>query len=160
MPTPGIDTHPRGYQNPVNLRVSAILLPAGAWDAVPVESFATYAEFLTLNFTYTPDAQGANNAFDFQLWTSIYFVVARVPADAQEWTPPPIYASGAVVVGADTQSLLQEEYQTYTPDAVAVHSFEIGPIPLRGTVARIRVRARESGDTDAPGVLQIAGVLA
>jgi len=64
------------------------------------------------------------------------------------------------VAGADTQSLLQEEYQTYTPDTNATHSFEIGPIPLRATIARIRVRARESGDTDNPGVLQITGVLA
>lgn len=156
MPTPGIDTHPRGYQNPVNLRVSAVLLGANAWDVTPVESFATYANFLTLNFTYTPEQGGA---FDFQLWTSLYFVAARVPAGAQEWAAPPIYASGAVVAGVDTQSLLQEEYQTYTPDAAAVHAFEIGPIPLRGTVARIRVRARESGNVGAPGVLQIAGVL-
>lgn len=159
MPIPGIDTHPRGYQNPVNLRASAALPLAGAWDAVVdlVESFATYADFLTLNFTYTPEQGGA---FDFQLWTSLYFVAARVPAGAQEWAAPPIYASGAVVAGADTQSLLQEEYQTYTPDAVAIHSFDLGPIPLRGTIARIRVRARESGNVGAPGVLQITGVLA
>jgi len=157
---PGIDTHPRGYANPVILRVSAILPPAGAWDATPLESFSTYADFLTLNFTYTPDAQGVNGAFDFQMWTSLYFVAARVPTGADEWVAPPIYASGAVVAGADTQSLLQEEYQTYTPDTNATHSFEIGPIPLRATIARIRVRARESGDTDNPGVLQITGVLA
>ena len=150
-------TYPVPWQNPVILRVSAVLLGASAWDVAPVESFSSYADFLTLAFTYTRG--GAAGAFDFQLWTSIYSAVALVPAGGQEWLAPPIYASGAVVAGVDTQSLLQEEYQTYTPIDAAVRSFVIGPIPLRSTIERIRIRARESGNAGAPGTLQIAGEL-
>lgn len=152
-----MNTHPIPWQNPVNLHPNAVLELLSAWTIAPVESFSTGAQFLALSFTYT--LGGAAGAFDFQMWTSIYSIAANVPAGAQEWAAPPIYASGAVVAGADTQSLLQEEYQTYTPDAAGVHSFDIGPIPLRAPYERIRIRARESGNAAAPGTLQISGEL-
>jgi len=141
------------YLNVQIARVSAILLAAGAWDATPLELACPYFDFVSLAFTYTRG--GVAGAFDWQLWTSLYSVAANAPAGAQEWHAPPIYASGAVAAGADTQSLVQDEYLTYTPIDVAVHSFNYGPVPLRGTIERIYVAARESGNAGAPGTLQI-----
>ena len=141
------------YYNIQTARVSAILVAAGAWDVTPLELPCPYFDFVSLSFTYTRG--GAAGAFDWQLWTSLYSVVGLVLAGAQEWQAPPVYASGAVVAGVDTQSLTQNEYETYTPVDAAVHSFIYGPVPLRGTIERIRVRARESGNVGAPGTLAI-----
>ena len=80
MALPILDAHPRGWQNPVDLRASAVLLGAGAWDAAPTESFSSGAHNLTLSFTYTRGAAGG--AFDWQLEVSIYAVAANVPAGA------------------------------------------------------------------------------
>lgn len=152
-----LSSQPRGYTNPVNLRVSAVLELASAWDPTPVESFSTNAQFLNLVFTYTRG--GAAGAFEWQVWTSPYTVAANVPAGAQEWSAPAIYASGAVVAGADTTSLLQREISSYTATGAPVETFYIAPIALRGVVSRIRIRARESGNAGAPGTLQITGVM-
>ena len=146
-------SHPRGYSNPVVLRISAALPAAGAWDATPVESFSTNAKDLTLSFTYTRGAAGG--AFDFQLETSIYSVVALAPAGAAEWVTEAIYAAGAVAAGADTTSLVQRELQTYTSQGAAAEDFVYGPIEISGTIERIRCRARESGVVGTPGLLQI-----
>lgn len=151
------DPYPRGYENPVNLRASAALEAVGAWDAAPVESPSTNAKHLMLTFTYTRGAAGG--AFDWQLWTSPYSVVALVPAAGQEWTAPAIYGSGGVAAGVDTQSRTQREYETYQATGAAVESFTYGPIPLEGVIERIRVRARESGIVVTPGALQITGEL-
>ena len=157
MALPILDPHPRGWQNPVNLRVSAALPAAGAWDAAPVESFSSGAHNLTLSFTYTRGAAGG--AFDWQLEVSIYSVVGNVPAGASEWVTESVYAAGAVAAGADTQSRVQREYQTYQATGAALEDFVFGPIELNGTIERIRVGARESGNVGAPGTLQIAGEL-
>ena len=150
---PIFDAHPRGYRNPVTLRVFGALPAAGAWDAAPTESSSAGAQKLTLSFTYTPTALGG--AFDWQLWVSIYAVAANVPANAIEWVPESLYASGGVVAGADSQSRVQAEYQTFQATAAAGEPFVFGPIELGGTVERIRVQARESGLTGAPGSLSI-----
>jgi hypothetical protein len=155
MALPILDAHPRGWTNPVNLRASAIL--AAAWDAAPTESFSSGAHNLTLSFTYTRGAAGG--AFDWQLEVSIYGVVGNVPAGASEWVTESAYAVGGVVAGVDTQSRAQREFQTYQATGAAAEDFVFGPIALDGTVERIRVRARESGDVQSPGTLQITGEL-
>ncbi|MCP4540674.1 MAG: hypothetical protein GY832_26345 [Chloroflexi bacterium] len=152
-----MNTHPPGYINSVVLRVSAALNGAGAWDAAPVESSSAFAQVLTLAFTYTRG--GAAGAFDWQLWVSPYSVAANVPAGAQEWESQSVYAGGLLVAGADTQSRVQREYQTYQATGAAVEAFAYMPIVLDGTIERIRVRARESGNLGAPGTLQITGVM-
>lgn len=157
MALPVLDAHPRGWQNPVNLRADAALAAAGAWDAAPTESFSSGAHNLTLSFTYTRGAAGG--AFDWQLEVSIYAVAARVPAGADEWITEAVYASGAVAAGVDTQSRVQREFETYQATGAAAESFPIGPIELNGTVERIRVTARESGNVGTPGDLQITGEL-
>jgi len=148
-----LSSHPRGYENPVNLRASAALEAAGAWDAAPTESFSTNAQNLMLTFTYTRG--GAAGAFDWQLWTSLYSIAALAPAGAQEWVAQSVYAGGLLVAGADVQSEVQREYQTYEATGAAAESFVYGPIAFDGAIERIRVRARESGNVGAPGTLQI-----
>jgi len=144
---------PRGYSNPVVLRASAALAGAGAWDATPTASFSTQAQNLMLAFTYTRGAAGG--AFNWQLEVSPYSVTARVPAGASEWITEAVYASGGLVAGADTTSLVQRELQSYTSQGAAAEDFAFGPIELNGTIERVRVRARESGAVGTPGTLQI-----
>ena len=143
--------HPVAWQNPVTMRASAALPAAGAWDAAPTEQNVAGGRFITLQFTYTRGA--ANGAFDWQLETSIYSVAANVPAGAGEWSDETAYAVGAVVAGADTQSLAQDEYATYTSTSANAETFTIGPIELNGTIERIRIPCRESGVVGSPGTL-------
>ena len=154
---PILDTHPRGYQNPVILRASAALEAAGAWDATPTESFSSGARSLTLSFAYTRGAAGG--AVDFQLEISIYAVVGNVPAGASEWVTESVYAGGVLAAGVDTQSRLQREFETYQATGAALEDFAYGPIKLKGTVERIRIRARESGSVANPGTLSIVAEL-
>ena len=150
---------PRGWTNPVTLRASAALPAAGAWDAAPTESFTSGADHVTFSFTYTRGAAGG--AVDWQLETSIYAVAANVPAGASEWVTEPIYSAGAVVAGADTQSQVQREYQTYGSQGAAAEDFVYGPLALNGTIERVRIRARESadGEVGTPGTLSIVAEL-
>lgn len=148
--------YPVAWVNPVNLRASAPLPAAGAWDATPTEQNVAGASAMTLYFTYTRGAAGG--AFDWQLWVSPYSVAALAPAGAEEWTAESIYAPGVVAGGADVQARAQREYQTYQATGAAVEAFVFGPIALDG-VERIRVRARESGVVGTPGTLQIAAEL-
>jgi len=159
MGLPIFDGHPRGWSNPVTLRASAALAAAGAWDAAPTESFTSGAHHITLSFTYTRGAAGG--AFDWQIETSIYAVVGNVPAGAAEWVTESLYAAGAVAAGADTQSHVQREYQTYESQGAAAEDFVYGPVALNGTIERIRVRARESADgvQGTPGTLSIVAEL-
>lgn len=146
-------THPTGWNNPVNLRPSAIL--TAAWDAIPVESSSAGAQYLLLSFSYTRGA--VNGSFDWYLDVSLYSIAALAPGGAQEWARESLYASGAVVPGVDTGSDVQREFQTYQATGAAAESFVFGPIALHGTVERIRIFARESGDPNNPGTLQVTG---
>ena len=152
------DPHPRGYANPVILRVSAALPAAGAWDATPIESFATNANEMSVHFTYTRGAAGG--AFDWQLEISHYSIVGLVPAGASEWVTMSLYAPGPVAPGADSQSRTQREYITYGSQGAAAedHTFYV---ELNKVVERVRIRARESadGDPDNEGTLQITAVM-
>jgi len=138
-------------------RVSAILLAAGAWDldAGLLILPCPYFDDVTLNFTYTRG--GAGGAFDFQIEYSPYSIAANVPAGAQQWMVMPLYASGAVVAGADTTSTIQRELITYQATGAAVETFPYS-VALDGTIERLRIRARESGNVGAPGTLQIQAV--
>ena len=148
-----MDSYPRGYANPVNLRESAALPAAGAWDAAPTESSSANVENMSLTFTYERGGQGG--AFDWQLWTSPYAVAANVPTGAEEWAAESLYSAGVLAAGSDVGSEVQREYQTYEATGAGAESFTYGPIALEGTVERVRVRARESGAAGTPGTLQI-----
>ena len=148
--------YPVAWVNPVNLRALAALPAAGAWDAAPTEQNVAGASAVTLYLTYTRGAAGG--AFDWQLWVSPYSLAANAPAGAEEWTCESLQDLGAVVAGADTQNLVQRDYQSYASQGAAVEAVAFGPIPLQG-VERVRVRARESGVVGTPGTLQISAEL-
>ena len=154
MPNIPIDRpHPVGWRNPVTMRASAALPAAGAWDAAPTEQSVAGGSKVLLTFTYTRGAAGG--AFDWQLQGSPYAVAANVPALSGEWGDEALYAAGPVVAGADTQSLVQAEYQTFTSQGAAAEVFVYGPIELDG-LERVRVPCRESGVPATPGTLVVA----
>jgi len=137
------------------VRASAALPAAGAWDT-PTELKCAYAHVLHLHFTYTRG--GVGGAFDWMIELSPFSVAALAPAGAQEWNRQPIYAAGAVVPGADTQSDLATEYYTYQAQGATAEDFVVD-VPLSGNVERYRVTARESGAVGTPGTLAVVGEL-
>ena len=153
MGLPWNQPYPVAWQNPVTLRVFAALPAAPAWDAAPTEQSVAGGKEIILVFSYTRGAVGG--AFDFQVETSIFSVAALVPAGTSEWQVESLYAAGAVVAGADSQSRIQREYQTYQATGAAQEAFVFGPIEIDGA-ERIRVFARESGVPGTPGDLGIA----
>lgn len=156
MVMPILDPYPRGYANPVILRISAALPAAGAWDAAPIESFSTNALNMSLHFTYTRGAVGG--AFDWQLEYSHYSVAALVPAGASEWVTMALYAPGPVAAGADSMSRAQAEYVTFQPLTAAAEDYEFD-VQLNRVIERTRIRCRESGVVGTPGTLQVTAVL-
>lgn len=149
-------SYPRGWQNPVNARASAALPAAGAWDTSPTEFFCSGAKALSITFTYTRGAAGG--AFDWQLEASPYSVAALVPAGGGEWANQTAKLVGGVALGADTQSRVQAEYQTYGSQAAPAETFTVGPIYLDGVFERLRIPCRESADgvQGTPGTLQVS----
>jgi len=147
--------HPVAWVNPVTMRASAALAGAGAWDATPTEQNIAGAGSFTLQFTYTRGAAGG--AFDFQIEYSIYSIAGNVPAGAGEWADMTLYAAGAVALGADSQSRVQDEYVTFGSQGAAAETLIFGPIETNHTIERIRIPARESadGDINTPGTLAI-----
>lgn len=149
--------HPRGWVNPVEMRGSAALPAAGAWDGTPTEVACAMAKAITLTFTYTRGA--VNGAFDWQLETSLYSGATVVPAGANEWGDESLQASGAVVAGTETASRVQTERQTYQEQGTGTaESFVYGPIALDG-IERIRIPVREVGVVGTPGILEISAVI-
>lgn len=144
---------PAGIAGLNNARVSAALPAAGAWDATPLEFFCSGASWMGVHVTYTEGAP--TGAVDVQLELSPYSLAANVPAGAQEWVPQTLYAPGAVVGGADTQSLTQAEYTTFDPVTVNAEAITFSPVAIRGVFERFRIRARESGVLLTPGTCQI-----
>lgn len=151
-------SYPVGWVNPSTARASAIL--TGAWDATPTELGSSYATHLLLNFTYQRGAQSVQGAFDWQLESSIFSIAALVPAGASEWVSEPLFAGGAVVLNADSQSNTQRNYNTYGATGADPEDFHFD-VDLLGNVERFRVRARESadGDVENPGLLAIVAEL-
>ena len=151
------NSHPVGWVNPVTMRASAALPAAGAWDATPTEQNVAGARSVTLSFTYTQGAAGG--AFDWQVQASPYSIAANVPAGAGEWADEALYSAGAVAGGADTQSLVQAEYQTFDPTGAAAETFVYGPFEIDHTIERIRIPCRESGQVGSPGTLAVVMTL-
>ena len=158
---PLTQTHPVALVNPVNLRVSPALTAAVAWDAngdLVIQNIAGASQ-IAFSFSYTRGA--ADGAFDFQIDWSIYSIAGNVPVGAGEWSTEGIYSGGPVVLGIDTQSEIQQEYQTYGSAGAAIETFLFGPLALGYGIERIRIRGRESADgiIGTPGILQITAEL-
>ena len=156
MVIPIAQPFPVAIQNPAILRISAVLLGAGAWDAAPLEFSVTNFNKFTLQFTYTRGAVGG--IFDYQIQTSIYSVAALVPAGAGEWGDEVIYGAGPVVVAADTPSVIATEFQRYGSQGAAAETRSVGPMDLAEGIERLRIRARENGVVGTPGTLQLTGL--
>ena len=149
-------SHPPGWVNPVILRVSGALAAAGAWDAAPLESSAMGASGISISFTYTRGAVGG--AVDWQIEVSLYGVAADAPAGAAEWISESLYSAGVLTAGADVQSRVQREYQTYQSQGAAAEDF-VYALGLSTPIERIRVTCRESGVIGTPGTAQITAIL-
>ena len=137
-------------------RALAALLPAGAYDAAPLELESGLMKWVTFSVTYI---QGAvNGAVDLMIETSPYNAVGEVPAGAQEWFTSTLYVAGApppAPVGSD----IYEEFITFTSTAAA-NAITYGPIRLGGTIPRLRVSCRESGVELTPGTCHIVAYFA
>ena len=148
--------YPRAWQNPVDLRPSAALEAAGAWDTAPVAVRVSDATRMSLALTYTRG--GAGGAFDWYIEISYAGVAATLPTGAAEWDEMALYASGPVAAGADSQSRIQMEFITFQPLTVNAETFT-WDIELDGTVERVRILARESGAVGTPGTLQVTAII-
>jgi len=137
--------HPRGWRNPVVLRADAIL--TDAW-VVSGETNIWTATGVTLGFTYEQGAAGG--AVDYQIELSLYSVAALCPAGFSEWITESVYSAGAVALGADTQSDVTREFQTYQSTAAGDEDFAYS-LELPTPVERIRIRVRESAADGVPG---------
>ena len=137
--------HPRGWANPVVMRADGIL--TNAWVVSGTTNVWT-ATGITFGFTYERGAIGG--AVDWQIEVSLYSVAANVPAGFSEWITESVYSAGAVAAGADTQSHVQREYQTYKSTGAGdedwVYTLEL-PTPIE----RIRILVRESAVDGVPG---------
>lgn len=153
-----LDPYPKAWVNPVVMRAVANLPAQGAWDEDPTEQNIFGAQGLTLSFTYI---RGATfGAFDYQVELSPYSIAALAPGGASEWVTEAVLATGAVVTGADTQSLEQREYETYGSQGADAEDYQMD-FELQAPYERIRIRARESADgiQGDPGSLQLTMVV-
>jgi hypothetical protein len=129
-------------------RALAVLPAAPAWDLAPLELPCMGFDDMTLYFTYTADAQSVNAAFDFKIEVS-------GESTGAVWHQLALYSPGGLVAGFDTQSREQREFITYTATSLDPELFVYGAIQLGGMIERVRIFARESGDVNAPGTLEI-----
>ena len=92
------------------LRVAAVLLPAGAWDAVPAIIQTGQYDQALLYVAYTRGA--VNGAVDFNIEVSPYSTIAEA-VGANQWYQVSLYAAGGVVVNVDSASNFQRDIITY-----------------------------------------------
>ena len=135
------------YLDVQEARALAVLPAAGAWDAAPTEMPCPSFDYVLLYISYTEGAV-VGGALDIRIDVS-------PDSTGTVWHQGTAYSTGAVVGGADTNSAFQRENITYDPTGVAREYFVFGPVALNGTVERIRVVARESGQMGTPGTCQI-----
>jgi len=147
--------HPTGQANPITFRAAAALAAQGAWDASPTEIPIIAYDWLTLYFSYDEDADATDGAVDWYLEYSPYSIDQ---VGVQNWFQMTLYAAGVMAAGSDIQSNIQREYITYAATDAAIEAFVYGPLQLERTIERIRLVARESGDTDNPGLFHVVGV--
>jgi hypothetical protein len=148
-----LDTHPRGFVNPVTFRAPLILTPA--FDTAPTVVRMAFARGMTLSLTYTRGAAGG--AADLQFQSSIYGVAADVVAGSGEWSVATLLASGVLVPGAQVASDLQGEYITYKEEGTGAAETRTYVIEFASPIERLRIHARESvtGVPGTPGTLAL-----
>ena len=140
------------YSRMQTLRPRALLPLVGAWDAVPVEAICAEYSRVTLYISYAEEDPAG--AMDFQVQISPF---SENQLTLESWFDLTAYAVGAVVSGADTQSLVQANYVTFEPVSTDDEGFAF-LIELDETVQRIRVLCRESGAVADPGYCRVIGI--
>lgn len=156
MALPIHNAHPV-TENPVVLRVRAILPAAGAFDAAPLEFAVAGFHHCLLYVTYDEDAGGANGAVTLRPEVSPY--AADVVAPQESWFRAALYAAAVIVAGADAVSPVQREDIRYQATAGPAETFVYGPLNLAGCTERLRVPCAESGAPGNPGVCEVVAVL-
>lgn len=136
------------------VRASALLPAAGAWDATPTELNVSALSGM-LFFTYTQGDQAG--AFEWQVQVSPYASAADIPAGAEEWLTLGERQAGVAAAGVDTTNLVQRGIQSYTSTGAGAEAFT-DVLRFFAPVQRIRVPARETGVAGDPGTLQIQGM--
>jgi hypothetical protein len=129
-------------------RAVAALPAAGAWDATPTAMACPGFNSMTLAVTYDENAGGVAGAMDLQiLWSP--------DSTGTVWHTMSLYAPGVLAAGVETQSRVQTEYVTFAPVGATNELFAYGPITLAGTIERVAVRCRESGQVGSPGACSV-----
>jgi hypothetical protein len=141
--------------NPATARADAILLPAGAWDAAPTELASAGYGWVRFYFAYQRAAQATTGAVTYQYEISPYYADLGEKTD---WITQTAYAPAPLTPCEDVCSEVQNESARYCSVTANLETFASPPIHLAGTVERIRISCRESGDTDLPGDAQVIAV--
>ena len=136
------------YLDQQQARVFAALLAAGAWDVTPLILPCAGFEYVTLYISYIEGGQAVNGAVNWK-------IEASPDSTGTIWHQLGLYDAGNVVLNTDTTSNEQKEDISYGAVTAAREYFVYGPIPLNGTVERLRVFAREIGDLATPGSCEI-----
>jgi hypothetical protein len=133
--------------NPYQIaRASAALPAAGAYDATPTELVCAGFDFVTLYIVYTRGGAGGDMQFKIEVSPA---------SGGDEWHQLTAYAKATVTSGSDLTSNAQREEVEYGSTGSGAEKFAYGPIPLNGTVERIRIPCQESGAVGTPGTCQI-----
>jgi hypothetical protein len=134
------------YLDQQTARASAALPGAGAFDAAPIEMYCPGFDHVTLFVTYTRGAAGG----------AVTLRPEFSPDSAgTAWFRMALYDPAIVAAGTDAASLVQRETVAYGATAGGAQTFVFGPIPLSGTIERLRVACAESGVVGTPGTCAI-----
>lgn len=137
--------------NPLLFRAAAILAPAGALDAAPLEVAVPYKSKLKLYCTYTRAAAGG----------SVDLLIQYAPRSAdipilEDWFSQTEYSAAVLAPGVDSTSFLQRELLRYTSTGAGAECFIVS-LDIDSTVERVRVACREVGAVGNPGAVSIYG---
>lgn len=139
--------NPASYNNQV-ARASAVLPAAGAYDTTPTTLPCPGFSWLTLFFRYTRG--GASGAFAFKIEGQL--------AGDTDWYQTTRYSGGTVTTGANVSSDAQREEVEIGAAGAGEELYHYGPIRLERGLDQLRVNAKETGNTGAPGTLEIKAV--
>lgn len=127
---------------PFNIRPSAVLPAAGAYDVAPLSFTEDQGVEITFYFDYTRG--GVGGAFQYKIETSI---------DGINWYQEASVQEVVIAAGSDLVALTQRVSVSYTATSASKESF----VSSTFTVAAnwIRINVKETGNVGAPGTLNI-----
>lgn len=151
---------PVGVEGLQIVRAQAQLEAAGGWDPTPTEIDVSWANELILFFTYDENPVATDGAFDFQIEVSPYHQDSVAVVGSEAWFPISVKEVGSLTPGTAVISNLQTEIIRYTNEGGGdPEGVMYGPLNLAGSIKRLRVPCRESGDQVNYGALQVMASL-